>query len=69
MVDMDAFSRTITQETFYTAISRARADATLYTNDAAKLSKAVSLPMPKTAALELHVMPQVQGPPGPELSL
>ena len=54
LIDAATRSRTTSQEVYYVAISRARQEARVYTDDAAKLPCAVGRETMKHAALDLH---------------
>jgi len=54
MVDAQANSRVTARDVHYVAISRARYEATIYTNDSGRLTKAVERENTKDAALDLH---------------
>ena len=53
LIDIHAQSKTTAKDVYYVAISRARYEACVYTNDAGKLPKAVERENEKHAALEL----------------
>lgn len=54
LIDANTRSLTSAQDNFYVAISRARHEAKIYTNDKEKLPEAMSRKMEKEAALELN---------------
>lgn len=53
LIDADSKSRTTAKDTYYVAISRARTDARIYTDDIAKLPKQIARENVKLAALDL----------------
>ena len=53
-IEADASSLTAHQATFYVAISRARTEVKIFTNDAQALGPAMSRPMEKKSALEVE---------------
>lgn len=53
LIDADSKSKTTAKDVYYVAISRARYDARIYTNDVSSLPKAVSRENIKHAALDL----------------
>lgn len=53
LINAESFSRTTQRDVYYVAISRARHEAEIYTNDAGKLAKAVDRFEEKTAALDI----------------
>jgi ATP-dependent exoDNAse (exonuclease V) alpha subunit len=53
LIDVATKSRTTSQDVYYVAISRARQEARIYTDDAAKLPLAIQRERPKHAALDL----------------
>lgn len=53
LINAESFSRTTQRDVYYVAISRARHEAEIYTNDAGKLAKAVNRQEEKTAALDI----------------
>ena len=57
MVDLDTRSLTTGKDLYYVAISRARYEATIYTNSRAELPAAISREAIKTAALDLQREP------------
>lgn len=67
LVDAPTNTRTTARDTFYVAISRARYEVHLYTNNAEKLPRAIQRDSEKTAALDLRreaiTKPVVQRPP------
>ena len=52
-IDMHAQSRTTAKDVFYVAVSRARMDAKIYTNDRASLPFAISRDNKKFAARDV----------------
>ena len=54
LVDAPTNTRTTARDTFYVAISRARYEVHIYTNNADKLPRAISRDNEKTAALDLR---------------
>jgi len=54
LIDATTKSKTTSKDVFYVAISRARQEARLYTDDAAKLPFAIERERPKHAALDLE---------------
>jgi ATP-dependent exoDNAse (exonuclease V) alpha subunit len=54
LIEADTKSLTSSRESYYVAISRARSEAKIYTNDKGKLPKAMSRINEKEAALEIH---------------
>ena len=54
LIDAATRSRTTSQETYYVAISRARQEARIYTDDLARLPAAVTRRHEKHAALDLE---------------
>ncbi len=54
LIDATTRSRTTSQEVYYVAISRARQEARLYTDDIARLPRAVARERGKHAALDLE---------------
>ena len=54
MVDLDTRSLTTGRDLYYVAISRARYEATIYTNSRAELPAAISREPVKTAALDIQ---------------
>ena len=54
MIDLDTRSLTTGKDLYYVAISRARYQATIYTNSRAELPAAISREPVKTAALDIH---------------
>jgi ATP-dependent exoDNAse (exonuclease V) alpha subunit len=54
MVDLDTRSLTTGKDLYYVAISRARYEATIYTNSRAELPAAISREAAKTAALDIQ---------------
>ena len=54
MVDLDTRSLTTAKDLYYVAISRARYEATIYTNSRAELPAAISREAVKTAALDIQ---------------
>ena len=57
MVDLDTRSLTTGKDLYYVAISRARYEATIYTNSRAELPAAISREAVKTAALDIQREP------------
>ncbi|MFG0229440.1 MobF family relaxase [Achromobacter sp. 413638] len=55
LINAESFSRTTQKDVYYVAISRARHRAEIYTNDASKLSEAISRLEQKTAALDIGI--------------
>jgi ATP-dependent exoDNAse (exonuclease V) alpha subunit len=53
LIDADAASRTTARDVYYVAVSRARHEARIFTNDRAKLPAAVMRETVKTAALDV----------------
>ena len=53
-IDASTKSRTTAQDVYYVAISRAQHEARVYTDDAAKLPRAIERERPKHAALDLE---------------
>ena len=58
LIDADAASRTTAKDVYYVAVSRARHEARIFTNDRAKLPAAVMRETVKTAALDVAKRPQ-----------
>ena len=54
MVDLDTRSLTTGRDLYYVAISRARYEATIYTNSRSELPEALNREAIKTAALDIH---------------
>ncbi|WP_312574032.1 hypothetical protein, partial [Staphylococcus saprophyticus] len=54
LMDADTKSLTANRDVFYVAISRARHDIAIYTNDRSKLAETMSREPKKYAALELR---------------
>ncbi|WP_041450442.1 hypothetical protein [Anaeromyxobacter dehalogenans] len=54
LIDATTRSRTTSQEVYYVAISRARLEARIYTDDIARLPAAVTREHAKYAALDLE---------------
>ena len=54
ILNIDTRTKTTTMETYYVALSRAKNESIIYTDDLSRLPKAISRPTLKTAALELH---------------
>ena len=54
LIEADTKSLTSARDNYYVAISRARQEATIYTNDKTKLPEAMSRRNEKEAALELN---------------
>jgi ATP-dependent exoDNAse (exonuclease V) alpha subunit len=54
LIDVHAQSRTTAKDVFYVALSRARIDAKIYTNDRTSLPLAISRNNSKFAALDLR---------------
>jgi ATP-dependent exoDNAse (exonuclease V) alpha subunit len=54
MVDLDTRSLTTGRDLYYVAISRARYEATIYTNSRSELPAAINREAVKTAALDIH---------------
>ena len=54
LFDAATRSKTMAQDVYYVAISRARHDARIYTDDVARLSKAIAAEHGKNAALDLE---------------
>jgi conjugative relaxase-like TrwC/TraI family protein len=54
MVDLDTRSLTTGRDLYYVAISRARYEATIYTNSRSELPAAINREAIKTAALDIH---------------
>lgn len=54
MVDLDTRSLTTGRDLYYVAISRARFEATIYTNSRSELPEALNREAIKTAALDIH---------------
>jgi len=54
MVDLDTRSLTTGRDLYYVAISRARYQATIYTNSRSELPEALNRETIKTAALDIH---------------
>jgi ATP-dependent exoDNAse (exonuclease V) alpha subunit len=54
MVDLDTRSLTTGRDLYYVAISRARYQATIYTNSRSELPAAINREAIKTAALDIH---------------
>ena len=52
-INMETKSRTTTKDVYYVGISRARADAVIYTDDRSKLAEAIGRDSLKNAALEI----------------
>ncbi|KIA79040.1 hypothetical protein QR66_18120, partial [Chromobacterium piscinae] len=55
LVDMDSYSRTTSLDLYYVAISRARTEARLYTNDRDELSKRLLLPHVKASPVQERI--------------
>ncbi len=53
LIDAHSQSRTIAKDVFYVALSRARIDAKIYTNDRSNLAFAIGRDSTKLAALDL----------------
>lgn len=53
LINAESFSRTTQRDVYYVAISRARHQTEIYTNDAAKLAGVVNRLEEKTAALDI----------------
>ena len=58
LIEADTKSLTSAQDNYYVAISRARQEVKIYTNDRAKLPEAMTRENPKEAALELRINPE-----------
>lgn len=58
LIDADAASRTTAKDVYYVAVSRARHEARIFTNDRAGLPAAVMRETVKTAALDVAKRPQ-----------
>ena len=54
LIEADTKSATANESAFYVAISRAREEATIYTDDKAMLPEAISREDLKSAALEIR---------------
>jgi ATP-dependent exoDNAse (exonuclease V) alpha subunit len=54
LIDAATKSRTTSKDVYYVAISRAQHEARIYTDDAAKLPRAIERDRPKHAALDLQ---------------
>jgi ATP-dependent exoDNAse (exonuclease V) alpha subunit len=54
LINLETKSRTTAQDVYYVAVSRARHEALIFTDDGKKLGEAVSRESSKTAALELN---------------
>ncbi len=68
-IDGDTRSLTSAQDTYYVAISRARQEARIYTNDKEKLPKAMGRENVKEVALELNCKPERQQFEQPRLEI
>ena len=53
LINAESFSRTTQRDVYYVAISRARSQAEIFTDDASKLTSAVNRQEEKTAALHI----------------
>jgi hypothetical protein len=58
LIDADTRSATANESAYYVAISRAREDVRIYTDDKAMLPEAMSRLDEKSAALEIHARPE-----------